>query len=912
MRKNFWLKVFNVRQEEAWLVKKLFLLQFFQGAGIAFFFTASFAMFLEKFVITKLPLVMILSAALLWLTGIVYSKLEHRLPAAKLSAAVTIFMTVSMFAFWLGSGYIQQDWFFYGMLAWFNVLYLLNNLEFWGIAAILFDVRQSKRLFGVISAGDIPSKFIGYSVALVVVSYTGTANLILAGIVFMLGSLYYLWHIHNSGLLQQLEQHHPHKEAPQKIGKLVKSFSFNTLIRQVAGLSFLISSCMLIINYAFYSGVKHSFGDNVQLAQFIAFFFAASRFVSMIIKTVFASRLIIKLGIHKAALLTPIILIITVLPVALSGQLVTNELWVIYFFGIAAIAVDALRTSVNAPALLTLMQPLPTHDRLRAHNVVKGIMDPFANLFSGILLLVIFSIQHHVNLATLSLVLVVLALAWIVNIFYIKKSYLKTLFKTVGSSYFNQEGFSLDDEGTQQLIQRKIQAGTEVEIINILRLLNSSNSRFSHELIVGLLTHSSDKVQLEAIHLTKKYKIPGAENELEKLVQTSSNPEVISCALQALCRYGMDDEMFVKYMDHPASLVQEVAIANLLKSKKENLKERAEHALQQLYSSADHNDRIKALAILTEVKSPAYYQVLNGLMNDPSAAVSKAAMEAAGKLGDLPLLSMLISLLPYKERQVLYCLQLAGESALPVISAYLFTKECNADQHCKLIALTGKIGGSKSEDVLLHLLHERPLESANIIKALYRCRYHCTSETHKTFEEMVKGYILYGVQLLHMQQILQSDVKKYELLMNSLQIELQQIREVLLCLFGCLYHHESMGKVRAGLNMKNKEGIANAMEIIEMMVRKDFAGQFNTIFEKATIDHRCDELKSLLPANFHLQVETILNNILAEKPINYNHWTKACSMYISKKNLYKIESGLLKKYLVSDSKLLQEIAQLAM
>ncbi|MEO7768734.1 MAG: hypothetical protein ABIS01_14990, partial [Ferruginibacter sp.] len=426
MRKNnFWLKIFNVRQEEAWLVKKLFLLQFFQGAGLAFFFTASFAMFLEKFEITKLPWVMVISAGLLWLTGLVYSKLEHRLPTGKFSVAVTLFMTVSMLAFWVGAGNVQRDWFYYGMIAWFNVLYLLNNLEFWGIAAILFDVRQSKRLFAVISAGDIPSKFIGDSIALVVVSYTGTANLILAGIACMLGSLYYLRRIHLSGLLKQAQSHHPHKEPKQKIRKLLKSFSFNTLIREVAVLSFLISSCMLIINYAFYSGVKHSFSGHIALAQFIAFFFAFSRVISMIIKMVFASRVIMKLGILRAALLTPLVLILAVLPVLILGQLVTTELRIVYLFGIAAIAVDALRTSINAPALLTLMQPLPTHDRLRAHNIVKGIMDPFANLFCGTLLLIIFNIQHRVNLVTLSIVLVILALIWIINIYFIKKSYLR-------------------------------------------------------------------------------------------------------------------------------------------------------------------------------------------------------------------------------------------------------------------------------------------------------------------------------------------------------------------------------------------------------------------------------------------------------------------------------------------------------
>jgi len=50
-------------------------------------------------------------------------------------------------------------------------------------------VRQSKRLFAVISAGDIPAKFLGYTLALIIVPYTGTKNLILIGACCTLASL---------------------------------------------------------------------------------------------------------------------------------------------------------------------------------------------------------------------------------------------------------------------------------------------------------------------------------------------------------------------------------------------------------------------------------------------------------------------------------------------------------------------------------------------------------------------------------------------------------------------------------------------------------------------------------------------------------------------------------------------------
>jgi hypothetical protein len=85
-----------------------------------------------------------------------------------LAKSMTLFIALSFLLFRFSVDAMPPA-FLYLMLAWFNVLYLLNNLEFWGITSLLFDVRQSKRLFGLISAGDIPAKFIGYTLALVLV-----------------------------------------------------------------------------------------------------------------------------------------------------------------------------------------------------------------------------------------------------------------------------------------------------------------------------------------------------------------------------------------------------------------------------------------------------------------------------------------------------------------------------------------------------------------------------------------------------------------------------------------------------------------------------------------------------------------------------------------------------------------------
>ena len=70
-----------------------------------------------------------------------------------------------------------------------------------------------------------------------------------------------------------------------------------------------------------------------------------------------------------------------------------------------------------------------------------------------------------------------------------------------------------------------------------------------------------------------------------------------------------------------------------------------------------------------------------------------------------------------------------------------------------------------------------------------------------------------------MQSLLEHD-ENYALINSSLNIELIEIRNILICPFGCLYDHEKAFKIKQGLDMKKKESVANAMELIDMIVKK--------------------------------------------------------------------------------------------
>jgi ATP:ADP antiporter, AAA family len=904
------LRILNVRSNEWKLVRTLFIFEFFQGAGIAFFFTSAFALFLDKFHISELPKVLIYSSFLLWIVGYIYSKLEAKMNIITLAKSMTLFIALSFLLFRFSVDAMPPA-FLYLMLAWFNVLYLLNNLEFWGITSLLFDVRQSKRLFGLISAGDIPAKFIGYTLALVLVSYIGTANLLWVGFVCILASLPCLYSIERSGLLNRHHHHKDVKHAAHQVSHLVKNFSANALIRRIAIITLIASAAFIIVNFSFYAKVKEAIHSDIALAQFIAFFFATVRVVALFVKTILTGRLINRLGIIKALLITPVLMILLVFSIIISDSSVSPQSFSLYLFGAMAIFVDILRTTINTPVFLTLMQPLSTHERLRAHTITKGIMDPFASLLTGILLLVVLRFEHDTHLSGLNYILLALGVFWIIGIYRIHQQYLKTLLKTIGNRFFNNTEFSINDSSTLHWIKYKLSSGNETEASNILKMFAAHPTMFDNEIVLSALEHPSVKIKTQAVQLAEQKSIVESEDQLRKILESSSEPVLRAESIKALSKIHIREEEILPFINNANAAIQKAAITGILEYGNEESKREAKAYLALMVSSENVDKRRKAAFILQDLQDVSYKNEVLQLIEDTDKEVMQAAFIASGKMQDEELLTIVLSRLTTNEKVAIEALFLAGESSLSLLKSFILSRRCTHQQTERLIRLIGRIGGRKAHNVLLHLMDELPGYPHIIIKTFYQSNYTGNAEQRLFFEEQVRNCLGYCASMLYMQRLLTPYQPKYQLLINSLELELVNLRDTLLYIFALLYDKEKIKDVRSAFKSGNKEAIANAMEIIEMTVRKDAAYHFNLIFESADIEHKTHALRKLYPSSFFSTIENILVCILSTEDFKYNYWTKACSIYTSKKQHHIINTNLISRYAEAEHPLLSELAKYA-
>ena len=905
-RRPFLQKLLNVRPSEWKVVSQLFWLQFFMGTGIAFFFTASFSHFLEKFSASQLAWVMIISSPLLFITGWVFTKFEHRFHLTRVGTIVIILMAVSILVFQLSSNWIKGDWFYYLTFAWYYVLYLASNLCFWSITSTLFDVRQSKRLFAVISGGDIPAKFIGYTMAYFFVHAIGPLNMLWPAFAFMLGALPFLYQLSKSGVVH----HHHHTDHVEFIqGKgfkvFVKRYTLNTLIRRLAVLTFIISACLAIINYAFYTEVKEL--HDKDLSTFIILFMAASQIVALLVKIILTGRIVTSIGIKKSLLITPLVLLGLLIIIISAQYAVSGSKLVFYAFGMAAIAVEVLRTTITNPVFLTVMQPLNPNARSKAHAIVKGIMDPFAFLFAGVLLIIINNLKPGNELLTICYILAFFGISWIVSILLVNRSYHHTLLKAISSRFFSQDEFKLSDEEIQHQILKKIETGNETEIINILQMLNSQISGGSKDIIFKLLDHPSDNIKKVTLLLIQTRNIKGAEDKLKILADHGENKEIQVLAVQSLCKEQNEHHYLKHYLHHHDAGIKAAALIGTLKSNDKENRQYAENIITDLLQSAHTKDKQTALQVLTEVKDLYCHPHLASLFTTSDRDLRLAAFKAIGESATPLLMERVMTYFKEHPLHVGTSLQAAGEKSIPFILKKIYNNDTNTFLKEKLIIVLGKIGGQKAQSTLFELLEKYPSYAGAIAKSLHRSRYRATEETIEKLEEISLAYIIYGTELLYMQSLLEHD-ENYALINSSLNIELIEIRNILICLFGCLYDHEKAFKIKQGLDMKKKESVANAMELIDMIVKKELAIPFNKLYEPADIEYRSNSLKNFLPPDKVSQTQETLSKILEEKPIAYNIWTKACSMYIAKKTGAAITPGLIEKFIHSENILLKETA----
>jgi hypothetical protein len=133
----------------AWLVA----FSFFAGIVQVSFYAASSALFLSTYGSETIPWVYIASAFVATAAGAIYYRVERRWDSFRLLTGTLLFILLSIAGLRMGLASTNLPWPAFGLLTWFPVISGLMSVIQWTLAGSVFDVRQGKRLFGLVGGG---------------------------------------------------------------------------------------------------------------------------------------------------------------------------------------------------------------------------------------------------------------------------------------------------------------------------------------------------------------------------------------------------------------------------------------------------------------------------------------------------------------------------------------------------------------------------------------------------------------------------------------------------------------------------------------------------------------------------------------------------------------------------------------
>jgi len=318
--------------------------------------------------------------------------------------------------------------------------------------------------------------------------------------------------------------------------------------------------------------------------------------------------------------------------------------------------------------------------------------------------------------------------------------------------------------------------------------------------------------------------------------------------------------------------------------------------------------KISGLEIVGEMKIHQFSDDVATLISHENENIRNSAFLVAGKLANENMLAALLAGYGQSDddKCILKALGFAGEAAIAPVKYFLQTQKMEKNKRHQLYGLIGKIGGDAAANLLQESLQRFPGDEYNLLSILYQPQFPAP-KNNNAYINLVKKNIENASKHLVALTTLKAHNHSHHLLIRALELELVSIRDKCLFLFSFLYDRERIRKSKIGFELNTRESNANAFELIDMVVPKEFSVPFILIFEHGDPLHKDPQLMKFFKTA-PVTVHALMVNILRDENYTYSDWTKACCIYGFGKRLDLSDVKLVEPYSTSDNPILKETA----
>lgn len=611
-----WLKIYE--DEIAlffWVVLLLFLIR---TSSILFNNFAETA-FLKRFGVEYLPIVQVINSFSTFFIMAFITGLMARIPGSRMLGYLLLFCGISVAALRLvvPLGFDLIYPLLYILKAQYEALLVL---VFWNLANDLFNTRQSKRLFPLITAGGVVGGIVGSFATPPLAKFISMDNLMVAYllttsvgavVVKMMGIRFPALLVKEpSKKKKQDKKGMPFVQEFKDILPLMKQ---STLVKILILLTLLPNVAIPIINYQFSYAVNDSFATQGGMLNFFGYFRGAMNIVSLFI-LLFVGRVYGKWGLPVVLMFHPVNYMI-----AFAAFLLRFDIFSAMY---ARISTNVIRTTMNNPARAVLMGLFPVEYRAVIRPFLRGTVVRIGILAgSGIII----ASEGWFHPRYLSIAAMMFVGAWILTDLWLKKSYSNILLDLITRNILDLKTLEEKDLGSV-FADKTIQ------------------SRLVQEFL-----HARGRDAVWYAELLKPQRIPDFDKYMLQVIEQNDDPTRIQLLSMLSPEASQDAVPVLKRLVDPEKrgvTIAAVKAANRLPP------ELAEVFAREIFETQqDPEVRAHAVTGLYRVNPEKYRKIIDAWLDSGDPAQRRAGVIAAGESQDPVYTDRLKALLDREEDQ---------------------------------------------------------------------------------------------------------------------------------------------------------------------------------------------------------------------------------------------------------------------
>ena len=262
-----------------------------------------------------------------------------------------------------------------------EILNSLNGILIWGIAGVLFDTRQAKRLFPLFNASRILGQVIGGFATGILVTVLGLENLLLvwAGTLLLAFGLSRAI-LRNQQIASPVNSRQKQTPLVQEMQRGYQYVRQSRLMRWVCLAAILFSLLYFSIALPFSRAVTAQFPNEENLAAFLGLFNGLSTAAAFLASLFFANRLFARFGVMACILVFPIIYLVGFASLAVLP---------IFAIVVAFRFVQMLWLSgIADPAYQAMFNVVPPERRDQVRAFVDGVPEQAGTFLAGAILII--------------------------------------------------------------------------------------------------------------------------------------------------------------------------------------------------------------------------------------------------------------------------------------------------------------------------------------------------------------------------------------------------------------------------------------------------------------------------------------------------------------------------------------------